>query len=81
LTIKQESVRKSHKSCKGSLGLNWLDRWVADMPWKSPINLSDNANKIDSIVSEYDKALVMKKYFTTRVFGRPPLMSSSAPFS
>ncbi|CAN6932562.1 unnamed protein product [Brassica oleracea] len=32
-------------------------KWVADMPWESPINLSDNANKIDSIVSEYDKAL------------------------
>ncbi|WZZ67549.1 hypothetical protein YC2023_078919 [Brassica napus] len=23
--IKQESVRKSNRSCKGSLGLNWLD--------------------------------------------------------
>ena len=78
LILKQESVRKSNRSCKGSLGFNWLDRWVADMPWESPTNLSDSAKKIDRIVSEHDKALVMKKNFTTRVFGRPPPMSSSA---
>ena len=81
MIIKQESVRKSNKSCKGNLGLNWHDRWVADMPWESPTNSSDNAKKIGSTVSEYDKALVMKKNFTTRVFGSPPPMSLSATSS
>ncbi|WZZ67550.1 hypothetical protein YC2023_078920 [Brassica napus] len=28
----QENVRKSNISCKDSPGLNWLDRWFADMP-------------------------------------------------
>ncbi|CAF2061459.1 hypothetical protein HID58_072189 [Brassica napus] len=32
-------------------------KWVADMPWESPTNLSDSAKKIDRIVSEHDKAL------------------------
>ena len=51
----QESVRKSNISCKDSPGLNWLDRWVADMPWEGPKNSSDNERKIDSTVSEHTK--------------------------
>ncbi|KAH0910671.1 hypothetical protein HID58_033992 [Brassica napus] len=51
------------------------------MPWESLKNSSDNAKKIDSTVSEHAKALVMKKNFTTRVFGSPPPMSSSATSS
>ena len=37
--------------------------------------------KIDIIVSEYDKALDRKNNLTTRVFVRPPPMSSSATSS
>ena len=35
LIIKQESVRKSNRSYKSRRCLNWLDRWVAHMPWES----------------------------------------------
>ena len=42
----QENVRKSNISCKGSPGLNWLDRWFADMPSEGPTNSSDNEGKL-----------------------------------
>ena len=61
--------------------MNFLDRWVADKSWEGPTNSSDNAKKIDSTVSEHDKALVMKNNLTSRVLGRPPPMSSSATSS
>ena len=39
LIIKQESVRKSNRSCKGGLGLNWLERGKID----STVSEHDNA--------------------------------------
>ncbi|CAF2061484.1 unnamed protein product [Brassica oleracea var. botrytis] len=54
---------------------------LVNKPWEGPTNSSDNAKKIDDIVSEHDKALVMKNNLTTRVLGRPPPMSSSATSS
>ncbi|KAF3517365.1 hypothetical protein DY000_02062586 [Brassica cretica] len=54
---------------------------LVNKPWEGPTNSSDNAKKIDSTVSEHDKALVMKNNLTTRVLDRPPPMSSSATSS
>ncbi|CAN6936993.1 unnamed protein product [Brassica oleracea var. botrytis] len=54
---------------------------LVNKSWEGPTNSSDNAKKIDSTVSEHDKALVMKNNLTSRVLGRPPPMSSSATSS
>uniref|UniRef100_M4F9Y4 Uncharacterized protein n=1 Tax=Brassica campestris TaxID=3711 RepID=M4F9Y4_BRACM len=79
-TICLDKCKKQH----GTLGSCSVEKGFCNcayMPWESPTNSSDNAKKIGSTVSEYDKALVMKKNFTTRAFGSPPPMSLSATSS